>query len=106
MSDATNKGHQPKPLTLRSATHTCTRGSLHNPTTWATKNIDLIFNALIGWIGKVCSSLLFYHSFCVSLLLLTNLCVHILCFSFSFICFHNFLISFNQTLKNKTIDIK
>lgn len=62
------------------------------------KYINIISNALIGWVGRVCSSfdlcssLLHYHYLCVGLLLFTDLCVDILYFLFSFICFYNFLI--------------
>jgi hypothetical protein len=73
------------------------------------RNIStLIFNASIGWVVgvcsslKLCSSLFLYHSLCVSLLLFDVLCVHMY---FQFLIFFH-MIYHNQTLKNKTIDIK
>jgi hypothetical protein len=49
------------------------------------KYIDIISNVPIGWVLGVssslelCSSLQFYHFFCVNMLLLADFCVHNLC---------------------------
>jgi hypothetical protein len=70
--------------------------------------IDIIFNAPLGWVVGLCSSLKFcsslplFHSLCASLLLFDVLCVHM--YFLLFVFFH--MIYHNQTLKNRTIDIK